>query len=142
MAMVCQLLVQICLEWNYSLHKGQWYILLQIWLWLVNNGVLWNMVFPKWPRKESKNQLSWNIVTILAVTNMFKMTKTPCLAVAKLTWSTVCRLAFKMKTNVLCLHYFNYCRVLQVYVFVTNVEICKRSQLYTNFNKYINWLCG
>jgi len=36
--------ISLFMEWNYSFHKGQWSSLLQIWLWLVNNSVLWNMV--------------------------------------------------------------------------------------------------
>ena len=143
--MVCRLLVQICLEWNYSLHKGQWSSLLQIWLWLVNNGVLWNMVFLEWSRKESKNQLSGQTkIRQFCCHQYVKNDEIVIFAVAKLSWSTVCILAFKTKTSVLFLHtrciksvsgnfnvfffYFNYCRVYRVYVFVKNVEICKRCE--------------
>jgi len=41
------------------------------------------MVFPEWPRKESKNQTDENLA-FFAVTYMFKMTKSQTFAVAKL----------------------------------------------------------
>ena len=95
---VCYNLYQICLEWNDSLHKGQWSGMPQILLWLMNKGVLWNMgfppndpgkkenhrmaqkrkKFPEWPRKNNNFPDSPKLA-IVAVTNKFKMMKSSLL---------------------------------------------------------------
>ena len=77
----------------------------QIWLWMVNSSVLWNMFSLEWPKKERKNQLSLRTkIHHFCCHQYIQNDKIVIFAVVKLSWSTVCRLAFKAKIKLLGLH--------------------------------------